>query len=199
MFKFSKTILAGALVAAAFTIPSFADTVDTKPPEPDTCTYETTVAPDSSVQAAVSDALLQKQDALNKALFDTYAKELAAAGITVTHTAPVGETVEIGITPYSKENSDFVVKLVGTDSVNIVEGQQAVLLDGEEAQLYSGTAADDGIMTVTAAEDVKTVSANTETQKKPFPAEAAWYCVGVIILGGFFVAIRSKKGTKSSR
>lgn len=77
----------------------------------------------------IDSRLLQKQAEIDKYVFEDHAKEIEAKGFKITHTGPMGEYVEIGITPYSEENAKFLYDIFGEDMVKVVEGQQAVLMD----------------------------------------------------------------------
>lgn len=77
----------------------------------------------------IDSRLLQKQAEIDKYVFEDHAKEIEAKGFKITYTGPMGEYVEIGITPYSEENAKFLYDIFGNDMVKVVEGQQAVLMD----------------------------------------------------------------------
>lgn len=82
-----------------------------------------------SIQITAEDeALYAKQAEVDKMLFEEYAKELAEKGISITHTGAVEDYIEVGITPYTPENAEIVVKLLGVDEVKVVEGLMAVTL-----------------------------------------------------------------------
>ncbi|MDD4045938.1 MAG: hypothetical protein PHE34_02210 [Tissierellia bacterium] len=78
---------------------------------------------------AVDEAMYEVQAEIDKLLFEqSYAKDLEEKGISITHTATVDDYVEVGITPYTPENADVVIKLLGKDNVKVVEGIQAEIL-----------------------------------------------------------------------
>lgn len=78
---------------------------------------------------AVDEAMYEAQAEIDKLLFEqNYAKDLSEKGISVTHTGTVDDYVEVGITPYTPENADVVIKLLGKDNVKVVEGIQAEIL-----------------------------------------------------------------------
>ena len=83
-----------------------------------------------SIQITAADeALYEAQAEIDKLLFEqNYAKDLSEKGISVTHTGTVDDYVEVGITPYTPENADVVIKLLGKDNVKVVEGIQAEIL-----------------------------------------------------------------------
>ena len=75
--------------------------------------------------------ILQKQKEIDKYIFEDHAKEIEQKGFKVTHTAPLNDYVEVGITPYTKQNADYIYKILGKDKVKVVEGQQAELMNQE--------------------------------------------------------------------
>jgi hypothetical protein len=89
--------------------------------------------------------VLNKQRQIDKYLFEDHADDIAVLGFTVTHTAPMDTYVEIGITPFTRENADYLYGAFGSDMVKVVQGEQAVLLTGEAStleMLVTDTAAD---------------------------------------------------------
>jgi hypothetical protein len=96
-----------------------------------------------SQETGISDVLLQKQQEIDKYVFEQHADELLSKGITVTNTGAVGDVVEVGITPYNKVNADYLYGIFGKEMVKVVEGQQAVTLGSEsEAGVNVATSAD---------------------------------------------------------
>ncbi|MEG0772708.1 hypothetical protein [Clostridium sp.] len=73
--------------------------------------------------------LLEKQNEIDKYVFEDHSKEIADKGIQITHTGQVNNYVEVGITPYTKENADYLYNIFGTDKVKIVEGVKAQLMN----------------------------------------------------------------------
>ncbi len=86
------------------------------------------VRPISIELTASDEALYEKQAEIDKILFEKYAKDLEEKGIAVTHTGAIENSIEVGITPYTPENADIVNKLIGDDTVKVVEGTMAVTL-----------------------------------------------------------------------
>jgi hypothetical protein len=74
------------------------------------------------------DQLTQKQSEIDQYVFEKNAKDFADKGITVTHTGVIGDSVEVGITPFNEDNAKYVYDIFGKDMVNVVEGMQAVPL-----------------------------------------------------------------------
>lgn len=117
-------------------------------------------APVSIQITAVDEGMYEAQAVIDKLLFEqNYAEDLSEKGISVTHTGTVDDYVEVGITPYTPENADLVIKLLGKDNVKVVEGIQAVTLqynpDSPESIDPAELADDSQIVTVTGeAEDI---------------------------------------------
>ncbi len=91
-------------------------------------TTQSLVRPISIEVTAEEEALNEKQADIDKILFEKYAKDLEEKGIAVTHTGAIENSIEVGITPYTPENADIVNKLIGDDTVKVVEGTMAVTL-----------------------------------------------------------------------
>ncbi len=117
-------------------------------------------APVSIQITAVDEGMYEAQAEIDKLLFEqNYAEDLSEKGISVTHTGTVDDYVEVGITPYTPENANLVIKLLGKDNVKVVEGIQAVTLqynpDSPESIDPAELADDSQIVTVTGeAEDI---------------------------------------------
>lgn len=109
---------------------------------------------------AVDEEMYEEQAEIDKLLFEqNYANDLELKGIYITHTSTVDDYVEIGITPYTPENADAVVRLLGKDNVKVVEGVLAEILqystDNPETIDPAELADDSQIVDVTAdAEDI---------------------------------------------
>jgi hypothetical protein len=79
-------------------------------------------------QASSEDELTQKQNEIDRYVFEKHAKDFADKGIIVTNTGVIGEYVEVGIAPFNEENSNYIYEIFGKDKVKVVEGVQAVTL-----------------------------------------------------------------------
>lgn len=82
----------------------------------------------ANVFADSNSTVLEKQKEIDTYIFEDHHAEIAEMGITVTHTAPLENEVEIGITPYNEENANYFYELFGENNVKVVEGQQATTL-----------------------------------------------------------------------
>ncbi len=117
----------------------------------------------------VSSEMYSKQSAIDKYLFEEHKDEIAAKGITVTHTVAGKDFVEVGITPFNKENADFIYKVLGTEQVKVVEGTLAMTYatgaaNGEEGLMYATGAPVEEAKDGAAPTDVKTVSAPADAE-----------------------------------
>ena len=151
---------------------------------------------------AVDEAMYEVQAEIDKLLFEqNYAKDLSEKGISVTHTGTVDDYVEVGITPYTPENADAVIKLLGKDNIKVVEGIQAEILqyspDNPESIDPAELADDSQIVTVTGeaedisapadtdvVEDAKIISAPAEKEVKE-NGISPFIILGVIGLAAF--------------
>ena len=79
--------------------------------------------------AEASDSLTAKQAEIDAFVFGTGAEEIAAQGFSVTHTVVIDGKVEVGITPYDDKSTSYLYDKFGPDSLQVVEGTQAVLLE----------------------------------------------------------------------
>jgi uncharacterized protein YdaT len=160
----------------------------------------------SAAASNVNKQMYDKQLEADRYLFADHTDELAAKGITVTHTSVTNGYIEIGIIPFNDENAGFIYKALGKDKIKVVEGVQAVAQDiGQaadgseiyEAELYD--LAEDAA--VIADEDQRVyMTANTVSA----PAESvdqttvlAMIAAAVVLLGGTLLVTRRMKTVKS--
>ncbi|MDV4151314.1 hypothetical protein R0131_10715 [Clostridium sp. AL.422] len=143
-----------------------------------------TDAPDSSVSIQainedIDENILNKQQEINVSLFEQHKDEISQRGFQITHTVPFKDYVEIGILPYSDENANYLYEILGRDMVNIIEGQEVMIMGGQEqdqdAELY--------IATTTVQEDAE------KTNNFTIPL----LIVGVCVLGGVAILSTRKK------
>jgi hypothetical protein len=142
-----------------------------------------------SQETGISDVLLQKQQEIDKYVFEQHADELVNKGITVTNTGPVGDVVEIGITPYNEANADYLYGIFGKEMVKVVEGQQAVTLgSGSEAAANVATSA-----------DVAKVAGAAKAAEAGIPSLiiAIFILAAVLIVGGSAFMVRRQRMAKS--
>ncbi|BCJ99778.1 hypothetical protein [Anaerocolumna chitinilytica] len=150
------------------------------------------VAPDTPVSSEAADnSLVKRQDEVNKVLFEDKSSDLESKGISIMHTTPVEDYIEVGILPYNDENVKYIYSLTGEDKVKVVEGKEPELM------ATSGIATD-GEMTATEEGNVKTVSAtDTTAGNKEKESENILPIAGVaavaVLIGGAVVISQKKK------
>ncbi len=142
----------------------------------DTDANQPLVKPVSTEVTADEEALYAKQAEIDKILFEKYARDLEEKGIAVTHTGAIENSIEVGITPYTPENADIVNKLIGDDTVKVVEGTIAVTLQYNPE--LNGDGVDPGVAIDPAelADDSQMVSSGEvpeEAQPISAPVDAA--------------------------
>ena len=88
-------------------------------------------APEVESVPGIDPAALAKQREIDAYVFGTEgSEELAKRGFKATYTAPVGDRVEIGILPYEESHAEFLYEKFGRDQIVVVEGFEAVLMEG---------------------------------------------------------------------
>jgi len=137
-------------------------------------------APDAAVshmaeEPAITEDILNKQKEIDQYLFGDYMKDIEEKGFTVSHTVPTEEYVEIGITPYTEENAQYLYSIFGKEQVKVVEG--------ELAELYDSNAADSTVL-----ETQATMVNEDDVQKEKQVKSLAIYGGGIIVIGGFLLA-----------
>lgn len=155
----------------------------------------------------LDEEMYEAQAEIDRILFEqNNAKDLEAKGIYVTHTSTSGDYVEVGITPYTPENADVVIKLLGKDNVRVVEGVKAEILpytpEYNESMDPADLADDSQIVEVTVeaeatdapayadvVEDAVTTSApaEKEVKKNGISTLAITGAIGIVVLGGFMI------------
>lgn len=89
-------------------------------------------SPASGGQIEAEDsALFEKQREIDMYLFADHVDEMETKDFKVVYTGVADSFVEIGITPFSDENADFLYGLFGKDIVKVVASEEAVLYTTE--------------------------------------------------------------------
>ncbi len=117
-----KTVMLGFCMAALTTAPAYAMLAE----DP-----STSVTEEASPEAK---ALNAKQVEFDKILFEDNLKAIEDLGFMVNYTQVVEDYIEIGISPFSDANADFIYELVGKDGVKVVEFDQSIIYAGGIAQ-----------------------------------------------------------------
>jgi len=85
-------------------------------------------------QQIANEKITEKQVEIDKYLFGDYKDDISKKGFTVSTTTVTPDGfVQIGITPFSQENADYLYELFGKDMVKVVEEAQATTLDDSKA------------------------------------------------------------------
>jgi hypothetical protein len=112
--KLLKALMLGLCMSALTTGAAFAQAV-----------AGTTPADRGEVQ--VDDALYEKQKDIDQYVFIDHVKEIEDMGFMINTTGVVDDMVEIGISPYTEENADYLYGIFGKDSVKVVEFDLSVI------------------------------------------------------------------------
>jgi hypothetical protein len=173
----------------------------------------------------VDEAIYNKQVEIDQYLFKEHAKDIEEKGFKVLTTGVANGKVEVGITPYSEENADYLYGLFGKDMVTIIETADVKLMDEAVTSMPESTmvitaapdtvnttvapdstvAADavitkaaDGVVTTTAADLAITTTAVQEkaVQSSSFPTAAVFGGLSVLVLGGIYFAANKRKAVK---
>ncbi|WMJ88815.1 hypothetical protein [Anaerocolumna sp. MB42-C2] len=131
--KFMKAIMLGLCVSVLSTGVAFAETIDSKSAE--------VTAQDSGIDSE----LLKLQSEIDQYVFIDHFKEIEKMGFTVTHTVPADHYVEIGITPYSDENADYLYDIFGNEKVKVIKGEEAVSYVACQAEAPDTAVSSEGI------------------------------------------------------
>lgn len=132
--------------------------------------------------ANIESRILQKQQEIDKYLFEEHSAEITAKGFSITHTSPMDGYVEIGITPFNEENASYLSGIFGEEDVKVVEGVQATTME-----ITTTSANDDeSLAAVTAVND------NTEAsgEKSAVPNTLLYSLIGIGALGGTGLIIK---------
>lgn len=113
--KIIKTFALGLCMSVLFTGVAYASSVGDSSPA-----YE-------GKTSAENTKLLEMQKEMDQYLFVKNVKEIEKLGFTVVYTGVADDYVEVGITPYTDENADYLYKIFGKDQVKIVGTDEVVL------------------------------------------------------------------------
>lgn len=205
--KIAGALILGTCVTILSTGTAFASTGEGRlPMEPRELikeeVYTTTIVDsgDTPVSIAVEAApdydpkVMEKQSQIDTLLFEEHKGEFEKKGFSITHTAPHFDGyVEVGITPYSQENADYLYEILGRDMVKVVEGQQAVTMelaaDSELAATSEPAAASGPAVEMDA---VNTTSARVDVapEAKSSTFLTLVYSVGALLLAGAVFLVR---------
>ena len=105
--KLVKGLLVGMSLSMMFTSAALAST-DANSNSEEEFTIQIESVQENLAVDGVSEEVIQKQKEIDENLFKDNLEKIREKGFTVTHTAPMEDYVEIGITPYSEENANYI-------------------------------------------------------------------------------------------
>lgn len=85
------------------------------------------IAGSMPAQEPIKAEVLARQQEIDKIVEQNFDK-MVDMGFKVVYTAPVGDTIEIGISPYSKEYVQYLDALTGSGNINIVASDDIALM-----------------------------------------------------------------------
>lgn len=99
-------------------------------------TGEGSAPSDPGVQLTEEENLLYaKQKEIDQYLFTDHTKEIEAKGFEINYTGITDTSVEIGITPYTEENANYLYGIFGKDIVKVVKSDEAMLYTTTTAEV----------------------------------------------------------------
>ena len=94
-------------------------------------------------ELGIDEALVKKQAEIEQYVFGDHAEEIIALGFQVTNIGIVNDTIEIGITPFTKEYENYLYEKLGKDSIQITEGITAELYTSTMVDIAPDTPVED--------------------------------------------------------
>ncbi|MHB8131075.1 MAG: hypothetical protein ACYDEX_19010, partial [Mobilitalea sp.] len=88
---------------------------------------ETVPAISAEEQTNEMKELYALQKDIDQYLLVDHVKEIEDKGFMINYTSPMDSYVEIGISPFSDENANYLYELFGKDKVKVVEFDQSVI------------------------------------------------------------------------
>jgi len=133
------------------------------------CSFLTSV---NANDEEIPEEVLKMQAEVDEYVFTTNSEDFEKRGIMVTHTGPLGDKVEVGITPFSEENANYLYQLFGKEKIQVVEGIQAVTFNSDF---------DSGMATSTSNLDEVT---ETTDETKMSQMTYVYVAIGVVLIAG---------------
>lgn len=116
-----KTFAFSICMSALFTGQVYAQSTGASSPA-----FEGTISQEDST-------LFEKQSQIDQHLFIDHIKDIEKKNFKVIYTGVAHGYVEVGISPYSEENAEYIFDIVGKDQVKVVGAEEAVLLNHQDA------------------------------------------------------------------
>jgi hypothetical protein len=114
--KLVNAIMLGLCISALTTGTAFAQSVAGSSP-----------AFSGAAQSEENNAMMEKQKEIDQYLFVDHVKDIEDKGFMVNYTGASDTYVEIGISPYTEENADYLYDIFGKDEVKVVEFDQSII------------------------------------------------------------------------
>ena len=94
------------------------------------------------VQSEEEKVLFEKQKEIDQYVFIDHAIELVEKGIFINYTGVAESYVEIGISPYTDDNANYLYDIFGKDTVKIVEYDESIIYASGVAEPVAGGGVD---------------------------------------------------------
>ena len=127
----------------------------------------------ASQTAANEGDILQKQREIDQYLFEDNIVELEERGIFVSHTRPFEDTIEIGISPYTKDHADYLYNELGKENITVV--------NGENAEIFTTNQTESAVIT------------DAEQQSSDSTYLWVYLIVAVVVIGAGILLFKKKK------
>lgn len=83
------------------------------------------------ISSEETDYLLKRQDEINSLVFNDHARDIEKKGFQIIYTGVADGYVEVGINPFSKDNSNFLYEIIGKDQVKVVASDETIIYTSE--------------------------------------------------------------------
>ena len=211
-----KTRVISALLLGAcltFTLPAAATFASTGEDEVMTIQIQS-ISPED-------EAIMNKQIEIDQYLFKQHIKDIEEKGFKVIYTGVSEGKVEIGITPFSEKNANYLYELFGNDMVKVIETEAVELKEDaytsmpestmvitaapDSTTLNSDVKATDAVTTTavdsavtTTSEEIYTTTAVQEKSAKSssVPTTALYGGATILALSGAFLIVNKRKAVK---
>ncbi len=117
--KLVKAFMLGLCLSAFSTGVAFA--------QMETRTEDTSSAVVGEVIPEELEVLYAKQAEIDRYLFTDHAKEIEEKGIFINYTGVNVDVIEIGISPFTDENANYLYDIFGKDGIKVVEFDESVI------------------------------------------------------------------------
>lgn len=140
----------------------------------------------SAPDAATQSEPFQKQKEIDEYIFEQHRDEIAQKGFTVTNTGVVNGYVEIGISPYSEDNANYLYEIFGRDEVKVVEGMQYYAMDISTNSAQS----DENVAQAASVSTTSAEKAEDAESSRKIPNTLLYSVIGVGAIGAALLVIK---------